>query len=126
MGTLTGAARVALGPDVPPFYTDDESLAAALARHAAAENDPLWRLPLWQPYNAMLDSKVADLNNVSSGNFAGSILCALFLQALRRGGEGWLHIDIYAWTPTAKPGRPEGGECQAARALYALLAERYG
>ena len=126
MGTLTGAARVALGPDVPPFYTADESLAAALARHAATENDPLWRLPLWQPYDALLDSKVADLNNVSSGNFAGSILCALFLKRFVEAAAAWLHIDIYAWTPAAKPGRPEGGECQAARALYALLAERYG
>ena len=126
MGTLTGAARVALGPDVPPFYTADESLAAALARHAATENDPLWRLPLWQPYDALLDSKVADLNNVSSGNFAGSILCALFLKRFVEAATAWLHIDIYAWTPAAKPGRPEGGECQAARALYALLAERYG
>jgi leucyl aminopeptidase len=126
MGTLTGAARVALGPDVPPFYTADESLAAALGRHAATENDPLWRLPLWQPYDALLDSKVADLNNVSSGNFAGSILCALFLKRFVEAATAWLHIDIYAWTPAAKPGRPEGGECQAARALYALLAERYG
>ncbi len=126
MGTLTGAARVALGPDVPPFYTADESLAAALARHAATENDPLWRLPLWQPYDALLNSKVADLNNVSSGNFAGSILCALFLKRFVEAATAWLHIDIYAWTPAAKPGRPEGGECQAARALYALLAERYG
>ncbi len=126
MGTLTGAARVALGPDVPPFYTEDEALAAALARHAATENDPLWRLPLWQPYSALLDSKVADLNNVSTGNFAGSIICALFLKRFVEAAKAWLHIDIYAWTPTAKPGRPEGGECQAARALYALLAARYG
>ena len=126
MGTLTGAARVALGPDVPPFYTADENLAAALGRHAATENDPLWRLPLWQPYDALLNSKVADLNNISSGNFAGSILCALFLKRFVEAATTWLHIDIYAWTPAAKPGRPEGGECQAARALYALLAERYG
>jgi leucyl aminopeptidase len=126
MGTLTGAARVALGPDLPPFYTQDQSLAAALARHAAAENDPLWRLPLWQPYDAMLDSKVADLNNVASNSFAGSILCALFLQRFVERAKAWLHLDIFAWTPTAKPGRPEGGECQAARAVYALLVERYG
>ncbi len=126
MGTLTGAARVALGPDVPPFYTEDEVLAAALARHAATENDPLWRMPLWQPYSALLDSKVADLNNVSTGNFAGSIICALFLKRFVEAAKAWLHIDIYAWTPTAKPGRPEGGECQAARALYALIAARYG
>ena len=126
MGTLTGAARVALGPDLPAFYTKDDALAAALARHAAAENDPLWRLPLWQPYDAMLDSKVADLNNVASSSFAGSILCALFLQRFVAAAKSWLHLDIFAWTPTAKPGRPEGGECQAARAVYALLAERYG
>jgi leucyl aminopeptidase len=126
MGTLTGAARVALGPDLPPFYTPDDALAAALARHAAAENDPLWRLPLWAPYNAMLDSKVADLNNVGANSFAGSILCALFLERFVTTAKAWLHFDIFAWTPTAKPGRPEGGECQAARAVYALLAERYG
>jgi len=126
MGTLTGAARVALGPDLPPFYTDDGALAADVSRHAAGENDPMWRLPLWPPYNALLDSKIADVNNVSSGNFAGSITCALFLKRFVSAAKAWLHIDIYAWTPTAKPGRPEGGECQAARALYALLAERYG
>ena len=85
-----------------------------------------WRLPLWQPYNEMLDSKVADLNNVGSGSFAGSITCALFLKRFVEAAKAWLHLDIYAWTPAAKPGRPEGGECQAARAIYALLAERYG
>jgi leucyl aminopeptidase len=126
MGTLTGAARVALGPDMPPFYTEDDALAAAVASHAAAENDPLWRLPLWQPYDALLESKVADLNNVGTGNFAGSIVCALFLKRFVEAAKAWLHVDIYGWTPTAKPGRPEGGECQAARALYALLAARYG
>ena len=126
MGTLTGAARVALGPDLPPFYTDDEALAAALARHAAAENDPLWRMPLWRPYDALLDSKVADVNNVSSGAFAGSVTCALFLGRFVSAAAAWLHLDIYAWTPAAKSGRPEGGECQGARAVYALLAERYG
>jgi len=126
MGTLTGAARVALGPDLPPFYTDNEPLAAKLVQHAAVENDPLWRLPLWRPYDSMLDSKVADLNNVASGSFAGSITCALFLSRFVEAARAWLHLDIYAWTPSAKPGRPEGGECQAARALYALLKERYG
>lgn len=126
MGTLTGAARVALGPDMPPFYTEDDALAAAVASHAAAENDPLWRLPLWQPYDALLESKVADLNNVGTGNFAGSIVCALFLKRFVEAAKAWLHVDIYAWTPTAKPGRPEGGECQSARALYALLVARYG
>jgi leucyl aminopeptidase len=126
MGTLTGAARVALGPELPPFYTDDEVLAAEVARHAAAENDPLWRLPLWPRYDSMLDSKTADLNNVATGGMAGSIVCALFLKRFVSAAKSWLHFDIYAWTPSAKPGRPEGGECQAARALYALLSERYG
>ena len=125
-GTLTGAARVALGPDVPPFYTDDEALAEAVSKHAARENDPLWRLPLWRAYESMLDSKVADLGNVSSGSFAGSITCALFLNRFVTAAKSWLHLDIYAWNPSAKPGRPEGGECQGARALYALLCERYG
>jgi leucyl aminopeptidase len=126
MGTLTGAARVALGPDLPPFYTDDEALAADVARHARAENDPVWRLPLWRPYDQMLDSKVADMNNIATGGFACSIICALFLNRFVAAAKAWLHFDIYAWTPSAKSGRPEGGECQAARALYALLAERYG
>jgi leucyl aminopeptidase len=126
MGTLTGAARVALGPELPPYYTDDEALSAELADCAAAENDPLWRLPLWMRYDANLDSKVADLNNIASGGMAGSIICALFLKRFVSASKSWLHFDIYAWTPTAKPGRPEGGECQAARALYALLAARYG
>jgi len=125
MGTLTGAARVALGPDLPPFYTEDDALAADVARSARAENDPLWRLPLWRPYDQMLDSKVGDLNNVASGGFAGSILCALFLNRFATAARAWLHVDIYGWTPAARSGRPEGGECQAARAIYALLAERY-
>ena len=121
MGTLTGAARVALGPELPPFYTDDDALAAELAHYADAENDPLWRLPLWPRYDSMLDSKIADLNNVATGGMAGSIVCALFLKRFVAAAKRWLHFDIYAWTPSAKPGRPEGGECQAARALYALL-----
>ena len=126
MATLTGAARVALGADLPPFYTDDDQLAADLARCATAENDPLWRMPLWRPYDALLDSKVADLNNVSSGNFGGSITAALFLRRFVSAANAWLHFDIFAWNQTSKPGRPEGAECQAARALYALLVARYG
>jgi leucyl aminopeptidase len=126
LGTLTGAARVALGPELPPFYTRDDALAADVARHAQAENDPLWRLPLWSPYDAWLDSKVADINNAPSGGFAGSIICALFLGRFVEAAKQWLHVDIYGWTPSSKPGRHEGGECQAARAIYKLLAERYG
>jgi len=126
MGTLTGAARVALGPDLPPFYTNDETLALDVARCATEENDPLWRMPLWPPYDSWLDSKVASLNNAPSGTFAGSITCALFLQRFVEHAKSWLHLDIYGWTPQAKPARPEGGECQAARAIYKLLGERYG
>jgi len=126
LGTLTGAARVALGPDLPPFYTNDEALAESVAAHAKRENDPLWRMPLWPPYDSWLDSKTADINNAPSGGFAGSITCALFLQRFVTDAKSWLHVDIYGWTPSAKPARPEGGECQAARALYQLLSERYG
>jgi len=126
MGTLTGAARVALGPDLPPFYTDDETLAQDVAHHARQENDPLWRMPLWPPYDSWLDSKVANLNNAPSGSFAGSITCALFLKRFVEHARSWLHVDIYGWTPSAKPARPEGGECQAARAIYKLLSARYG
>ena len=126
MATLTGAARVALGPELPPFYTDDDALAADLGRCAAAENDPVWRMPLWRPYESMLDSKTADINNVSSGSQGGSITAALFLSRFVSRAKAWLHLDVYGWTPSAKSARPEGGECQAARALYALLKERYG
>jgi leucyl aminopeptidase len=126
MATLTGAARVALGPEVVPFYTDDDALAAALSRSAETESDPLWRLPLWRPYDQMLDSKVADVNNVSSGGFAGSITAALFLRRFVTAAKAWLHCDIFAWNQTTKPGRPEGAECQGARALYHLISERYG
>ncbi|MGE5157886.1 MAG: leucyl aminopeptidase family protein [Gemmatimonas sp.] len=125
MGTLTGAARVALGPDLPPFYTQDEALAQDIARCARDEHDPLWRMPLWGPYNNWLDAKTADLTNAPSGGFAGSITCALFLQRFVERAKSWLHFDIFAWTPQARPARPEGGECQAARAVFKLLGERY-
>jgi leucyl aminopeptidase len=123
--TLTGAARVALGPDLPPFFTDDDRLALDLARHGAAENDPVWRLPLWRPYEAMLNSTVADTNNVGGG-MGGAITAALFLRKFVGRAKAWIHLDVFAWTASAKPGRPEGGECMSARALYALLTERYG
>ena len=126
MGTLTGAARVALGPDLPPFYTNDETLAQDVALCAIQENDPMWRMPLWPPYDSWLDSKVATITNAPSGGFAGSITCALFLQRFVEHAKSWLHFDIFGWTPSAKPARPEGGECQAARAVYRLLSQRYG
>jgi leucyl aminopeptidase len=122
--TLTGAARVALGPDVPAAFTDDDELAGELANFAASENDPLWRMPLWRPYEAMLDSKVADTNNVSTGGQGGAITAALFLRKFVA-AKSWLHLDIFAWTLAAKPGRPEGAELQTARALYALLCARH-
>jgi leucyl aminopeptidase len=122
--TLTGAARVALGPDVPAFFTDDEGLAGELARAATGESDPLWRLPLWRPYQKMLESKVADINNVGASGQAGAITAALFLRRFVE-AKSWLHLDLFAWSPAAKPGRPEGGDCQTARALYALLCARY-
>jgi leucyl aminopeptidase len=122
--TLTGAARVAMGPDVPPFFTDDDALAAELSAAGSAENDPLWRLPLWRPYEAMLDSKVADINNVGAGGQGGAITAALFLRRFLA-AIAWVHLDIFAWTAAAKPGRPEGAECMAARALYAMLCARY-
>jgi leucyl aminopeptidase len=126
LATLTGAARVALGPEVVPFYTRDDALAADLSRHADAVADPLWRLPLWAPYRSLLDSKIADINNAGSAPFAGSITAALFLASFVPPETRWLHADIYAWNPTTKPARPEGGEAQAIRALYALIENRYG
>ena len=124
--TLTGAARVALGPDLPPFYTHDDGLAAEIARLSAAVNDPVWRMPLWPPYDGMLDSKIADLNNVSGGAFAGSVTAALFLNRFVEKSRSYAHFDIYGWNPSTKPGRPEGGECQAARLTYALAKQLYG
>lgn len=123
--TLTGAARVALGPDLPPFYTADDALAESVQRAGLAVHDPVWRLPLWRPYARMLDSKIADTNNVSSGGFAGSVTAALFLAKFVKDAKAYLHFDIYGWTPSGKPGRPEGGEVQGARLVYELLKERY-
>ena len=122
--TLTGAARVALGPELPAMFTDDDALAADMAKTGMAENDPIWRLPLWKPYEALLDSKVSDTNNVSTGGQGGAITAALFLKKFVT-APAWVHFDIFAWTASARPGRPEGAECQTARALYALLCARY-
>jgi leucyl aminopeptidase len=126
MATLTGAARVALGPEVVPIYTADDRLAADVARHSESAADPVWRMPLWSPYMALIASKIADINNAGSTPFAGSITAALFLSRFVPDGVSWLHADIYAWNPTANPGRPEGGEAMAIRAFYSLLEERYG
>jgi leucyl aminopeptidase len=123
--TLTGAARVALGPEIPPAFTNDDALWNALAKHSTNERDPLWRLPLWQPYMEMLSSKVADTNNVGGGH-AGAITAALFLSKFVEQAKSWLHLDIFAWNPKERPGRPEGGEAHSVRALFSLLTERYG
>jgi leucyl aminopeptidase len=125
LATLTGAARAALGPQLPPFFTDDEALAADIARHAQAVADPMWRLPLWKPYAAALDGEMADVKNDSDAwAQAGAITAALFLQRFAPPGP-WVHLDIFAWNPKAAPGKPVGAEAQAVRALYALLRERY-
>jgi leucyl aminopeptidase len=123
--TLTGAARVALGPDLPPFYCTSDALAQEISQAGAQAHDPVWRMPLWDAYDSMLKSKIADVNNVSSGGFAGSITAALFLRRFVEKAGAWTHFDIYGWTPAAKPGRPEGGEAQTARLLYELLERRY-
>ncbi|MFO1142306.1 MAG: leucyl aminopeptidase family protein [Amaricoccus sp.] len=124
LATLTGAARVALGPDVPPFFTDDDALAADLAAAARRVADPLWRLPFWDPYEPLIESGVADLDNAPSGGMAGAITAALFLRRFVTPGRRYVHLDIYGWTPQPKPARPKGGAFQAGRALLALLESR--
>jgi leucyl aminopeptidase len=125
LATLTGAARAALGPEVPPFYTDDEDLAAGIAEAAVACEDPLWRMPLWAPYAAALDSDIADLkNDPDAWAQAGSITAALFLKRFAPAGA-WAHFDIFAWNGRARPGFPPGAEAQAIRALFEMLRRRY-
>lgn len=125
MATLTGAARVALGPELPPFYTNDDDLAEALQKHGVREHDPVWRMPFWENYYALFESSVADLNNSGDSGFAGSITAALFLKKFVEKAKAYMHFDIFAWAPTARPGTPRGGEAQAIRALFALIRERY-
>ncbi len=124
LATLTGAARVALGPDLPPFYTHDEALAGKIEATARASADPLWRMPLWAPYDDWLKSPVADLNHITTQPFAGSITAALFLNRFVERSTSFAHFDIFGWTPEARPARPKGGEAQAIRAIFTLL-ERY-
>ncbi len=126
MATLTGAARVALGPEVIPFYTDDEALAEAVTQAAQAEADPLWRMPLWPGYEGALDSDIADLkNDPDAWAQAGSVTAALFLKRFAPKSGAWMHLDIFAWNPRGRPGWPMGAEAQAIRALYAVLKARY-
>ena len=120
--TLTGAARTALGPDLPALFCSDDALAARVASASAASHDPVWRLPLWPGYDAWMSSPVADLNNVSSKPMAGAITAALFLQRFLRPGTPWLHLDTYAWNDQNRPARPEGGEALGLRALFATIA----
>ncbi len=124
--TLTGAARVALGPDLPATFANDDDLAAAVLAAGVATGDPLWRMPLHAGYDDMLKSDIADLNNSPDGGFAGAVTAALFLQRFVPEGTPWLHLDTFAWRPAAKPGRPKGGEALGLRAVWAMLQTRFG
>ena len=124
--TLTGAARVALGPELPALFCSDDGLANALLAAGAAEDDPMWRMPLYRPYRRQIDSKVADLNNVSEGPHAGAITAALYLQEFVDPKVPWAHLDVMAWNQRSRPGRPEGAEAQTLRAVYTHIAERFG
>lgn len=123
--TLTGAARVALGPELPALFGSDDDVVEELLRAGAAESDPLWRLPLWSGYDDELSSKIADVNNVATSGFSGSIIAALYLRRFVSNARSWLHLDLYAWNGKERPGRPVGAEPQAFRALYAFLKQRY-
>ena len=124
--TLTGAARVALGPDLPPLFCTDDALADALLAAGTALHDPLWRMPLWDGYDAMLKSEIADLQNAPEGGMAGAVTAALFLRRFVPKGVAWAHMDVFAWRPAAKAGRPKGGDAFGVRAAYQVLKERYG
>jgi leucyl aminopeptidase len=126
MATLTGAARVAMGPDVAPFYTDVDAIAEGVVEAGESVDDPVWRLPLWNRYDEWLDSPIADLSSTGSGRFAGSITAGLFLRRFGSDAKEWAHFDIFGWTPAARPGRPQGGEMLAGRAVYTYLKTRFG
>jgi leucyl aminopeptidase len=124
--TLTGAARVALGPDLPAMFANDDELAAALEAGARGVTDPIWRMPLWDGYDEMLKSDLADLANAADSPMAGAVTAALFLRRFVPEGTPWAHFDTFAWRPTAKPGRPKGGDAMGLRASFAMLRQRYG
>jgi leucyl aminopeptidase len=123
--TLTGAARVALGPDLPALFANDDDLAESMLACGTRESDPLWRMPLWKPYDEMLKSDVADLGNMSEAPMAGAVTAALFLQNFVPAGTPWAHLDTFAWRPAAKPGRPKGGDALGLRAAWEMLRSRY-
>jgi len=125
VATLTGAAWVALGPQMAALFCNDDGLAEALLAASAAEDDPIWRMPLWRPYRKMIDSKIADLNNVSDSPYAGAVTAALYLQEFVEPDIPWAHLDGMAWNPQSRPGRPEGAEAMALRALYACIDQRF-
>jgi len=126
MATLTGAARVALGPELAALFCNNEALAQGLLEAARTEEDPMWRMPLWRPYRKMIDSKIADINNVSESPYAGAVIAALYLQEFVEPDIPWAHFDVMAWNPQSRPGRPEGAEATALRALYAYIADQFG
>ncbi|MBT6330964.1 MAG: leucyl aminopeptidase family protein, partial [Kordiimonadaceae bacterium] len=124
--TLTGAARVAMGTDVPPYFTDDKNLSDGLMKHSTLEHDPLWPMPLYAPYKKLLASPIADINNVGSTGFGGAITAALFLKDFVGPDIPWVHLDVYAWNVSARPGRPKGGEAMGLRASFDYLSGKYG
>jgi leucyl aminopeptidase len=123
--TLTGAARVALGPDLPALFANDEQLAADITSASNEVMDPTWRMPLWDRYNDMLKSDIADMVNSAEGGMAGAVTAALFLRRFVPEGTPWLHLDTFAWRPSATPGRPKGGDAMGMRAVFELLRRRY-
>jgi len=123
--TLTGAARIALGGELPALFVNDDAVAAGIVDHGLRADDPLWRMPLWAPYRSMIDGKVADITNSADGPLGGAITAALFLQEFVSPGIPWAHIDMMAWNQKSRPGRPEGGEAMGMRAIYAFIAERF-
>lgn len=126
MATLTGAARVGMGPELPPLYATDDELARQLQAVSMQVGDPLWHLPLWAPYAKLLASNIADVSHIASGGHGGSITAALFLQKFVKNAANWVHLDIYGWAPAARAGQPMGGADQGLRATYALLKQKYG
>jgi len=126
LATLTGAARVALGPDLPALFSHDDALAADILAGGIAAHDQLWRLPLWAPYREMIKSGIADIDNSGEGGFAGCITAALFLDRFIASGTAWAHIDLFAWNPAAKPGRPKGGAATGLRAVWTMIERRFG